>query len=1005
MAFQRGGSTQQVVSEGLVPITVIDDTAAGMRSVEANVNKGLGAIDAGAKKATTSVNSVGPAASKAGAMVSSAFASAGQGLQAFAAGTGKVPPALGAVTSSLGRMVPAVGGALAVLTAGVALFDEWATQTDAARKATISMQISIDGARDAFGGLVSDMDLAKQGNKAFALGVAQNGVEFAAVARGVSAIAMNLGEDNLQLLDNANTAIGRGSALILDNLGIILNDATANKMYADYLGKSVSKLNDLERAQSFAWAAKMKIAEAGKAEKASVDGVANSYLKAKTALDTYRQGVLGLNTDVGKVRETMRAMSPEVIQLFGSRQREDIGAINRELAKQAEAQARMAREFGDTNAKASDFLLTYEDVLAVADELGNVELMRSGLLDYENRKKREAELNRLSREALAYQEKITEKGEKEARNRRREDKVKTLKDEAATLDHQAKLLGFQAGKEGEILMLQVEANRKRLDAATLINDQNAALEYQREIELALAAPLKKQSGGGTGPTEADRVKAAGEAVVQLMQHEVELAELTAQIRGTEAADAFALGVMRVEAADAALELELQVLDVTRAKNSVERQTIENRRAAIERERDMLDVERRAEERKASDALIAQAIADTEQLGALRAEQAKQETERLADVISLEQARIAREEQRIRSVGAARAFEARSDLERLRVTDETEAAMHAIKLRQIAEEHRARMLALEAREAQTRGRVADSPVEREQQLGELRQVEHDKQIERMNLELALARAKDAEEARLAASQRARLRETIGTVEESIGAVSQLYGQASEFAGFVSQQRAGEAEADLARTTSALEARGRAQQRQLEAELKSAEGNAARQGEIRRKAARMQADIQAKIEKAQADHAERTRRIESRIAGAKLLIDGAVNAAKAVSAFASYNFVQGALYTAAAAFNFAQGGMLMAGQQPGAGGGGGSIGAGGVGGGAGFDRETSAAARTPGSTVGEAARRSPTPTLAGGQSGSMVNVERIEVLGGLDEESAEKIARALDKVSKTREGAAA
>jgi hypothetical protein len=99
------------------------------------------------------------------------------------------------------------------------------------------------------------------------------------------------------------------------------------------------------------------------------------------------------------------------------------------------------------------------------------------------------------------------------------------------------------------------------------------------------------------------------------------------------------------------------------------------------------------------------------------------------------------------------------------------------------------------------------------------------------------------------------------------------------------------------------------------------------------------------------------------------------------------------------------MLMAGQQPGAGGGGGSIGAGGAGGGAGFDRETSAAARTPGSTVGEAARRSPTPTLGGGQSGSMVNVERIEVLGGLDDESAEKIARALDKVSKTREGAAA
>jgi hypothetical protein len=171
--------------------------------------------------------------------------------------------------------------------------------------------------------------------------------------------------------------------------------------------------------------------------------------------------------------------------------------------------------------------------------------------------------------------------------------------------------------------------------------------------------------------------------------------------------------------------------------------------------------------------------------------------------------------------------------------------------------------------------------------------------------------------------------------------------------------------------------------------------------------MQAELQARVEKAQADHAERQRRTESRAAGTKLLIDGAVNAAKAVSAYASYNFVQGALYTAAAAFNFAQGGMLLAGNVPNAGGGSGSGSLGSSGGGSGFaDRETSAAARTPGSVPGEAARRSVGGAVSQQQQGgSVVNVERIEVVGGLDDETAEKIARALDKVSQTREGAAA
>lgn len=1003
MAIKKGGGS--VVQEGVVLITAEDNTQAGVKSAEASVNKGLKSIEKGAASATKPFGAIGAAASRAGSQASSAFSQAGQGLSSFASGVGKVPPALGAVTSGLGRLAPAAAGVIGALTAGVALFDAWAESSDQARKATVSMQVSIEGAREAFGGMVSDLDLARSANKAFALGVVQNGVEFAALSRGVSAIARNLGEDNLQLMDNAVTAIGRGSALILDNLGIIMTQEKAERMYAASLGVTVKELTALNKAEAFGKAAMQEIAEAGKKAGASVDGLANSYMKAKVSAENFKNGIIGVNTRVGNVRETMRKMAPEVLDLFGSRAQTDIGTINRELMRQAQIQAKQAQDLGDTNAKASDFLLTYEEVLAVADELGNVEVMRSGLVDYDNRKKRETELNRLAKEALGYQQQIIEKSNAQAAQAEKADKVKTLGEEAATLEHQAKLLGFQKNTEGEILMLQVQALEKRGEAAKLTNDQNAALQAQRDIELLLAAPLeKKKGGGGSGPTEADRVKAAGEARVQYLQSEVQYAEVIGKIRGTTDADALEVGKMKLAAADAELALERDALAVTRAKNSVDRTNIDNRITAIDRERELLGLQRQADERAAANDLVAKAIEQQSIAAALRSEQARQESEHLGNVISLEQARLAQQEQRIRAAGVADKAAAMSTLGRLDAEAQTEAALHAVKLRQLEEEHAAKVRTLNLREDTTRDKAATSPLEREQQLGELRQIEHDKQLERMSFELAMAREKDAEEARISASSRARMLEQISMAESVIGSVSQLYGQASEFASFLGQQRAADADAALSSTVKALEARGRAQQASLEVELKANAGNTVKLAEIKRKAAKNEQALQAKIEQAKEAHAEKQRKIESRAAGIKLLIDGAVNTAKAVSSYASYNFVQGALYTAAAAFNFVQGGMLLAGNVPGASSGGGAgLGGGAGSGGGGTDRDTSAASSTPGSIPGEAARRSTSATAGATNQGGVVIVINggVNANGAIDDEFGEKMARKLRDISQTRE----
>jgi hypothetical protein len=373
------------------------------------------------------------------------------------------------------------------------------------------------------------------------------------------------------------------------------------------------------------------------------------------------------------------------------------------------------------------------------------------------------------------------------------------------------------------------------------------------------------------------------------------------------------------------------------------------------------------------------------------------------VIELAQYRRQREEQDLEQATAMRLAGARTERRRVEIIGEAETRRHQLRLRQIADEHRAEENALKQREIEIRGSSADSPLARLQQADALKEVLHGREVLRQETELAVARAKDAEEVRLAEAARARKQQQLADVEEGIAAFEQLYGQASQFASFAIERSAEQQEAELDRTVAALNGKGRAQQAAIAKEIKAADGNVALQNEIRRKGARQEAELQARIEKANEDHQERQRRTAARGAGWKLMIDAVVNGAKAISAFASFNYVQGALYVAAAAFNAAQGGMLLSGNVPGGGGGGGGGSEALSAGGGASDRETSAASSTPGSTPGEAARRSTSPDRGGpSQGGTSVVVNGgIHVLGGADDDTIEKLAKQLKNLDKSRE----
>jgi hypothetical protein len=210
--------------------------------------------------------------------------------------------------------------------------DELSQESVAAQQASKNLMIDISGARTEFKGYVDDMSLASAANQAFALGVVQTGEEFAALASGIQAKSEQLGVSSQQLLEQAVLAIGRGSAQRLDDLGIILNQTKAEKIYAESLGKTAKELTRVQKSQAFQKAAFQLIAEAGESATKEIDGFAVSVVKAKVEVENLKQGMLGFDDTAGKVRDALRGLSKEQLdRLAFGEVADDASAAGREL--------------------------------------------------------------------------------------------------------------------------------------------------------------------------------------------------------------------------------------------------------------------------------------------------------------------------------------------------------------------------------------------------------------------------------------------------------------------------------------------------------------------------------------------------------------------------------------------------------------------------------------------------------------------------------------------------
>ena len=104
--------------------------------------------------------------------------------------------------------------------------------------------------RAASNGMVSDADLILSANKAMLLGVASNADEMGTLFEIARARGQAMGLDVTQAFNDIVTGLGRGSALILDNLGITIDAASANEEYAKSIGKVASQLTEQEKKQA-----------------------------------------------------------------------------------------------------------------------------------------------------------------------------------------------------------------------------------------------------------------------------------------------------------------------------------------------------------------------------------------------------------------------------------------------------------------------------------------------------------------------------------------------------------------------------------------------------------------------------------------------------------------------------------------------------------------------------------------------------------------------------------
>ena len=104
--------------------------------------------------------------------------------------------------------------------------------------------------RQASAGTISDTNLQLAAMKANLLGVATSADQLAPLLAIARDRAQQMGISTADAFDSLVTGLGRGSKLILDNIGVMVKEGEVNRAYAASIGVSVSALTDQQKKQA-----------------------------------------------------------------------------------------------------------------------------------------------------------------------------------------------------------------------------------------------------------------------------------------------------------------------------------------------------------------------------------------------------------------------------------------------------------------------------------------------------------------------------------------------------------------------------------------------------------------------------------------------------------------------------------------------------------------------------------------------------------------------------------
>lgn len=195
-------------------------------------------------------------------------------------------------------------------------------------------------------GMVSEMDIMQASSRAMMLGVSSDSAELANLMEIAASKARAMGISTTQAFNDIVTGIGRGSPLILDNLGIIVNATETNKKYAESIGKTADELTEAEKTQALL----NSVLTEGNKQLEAVGGLTLDSAAAfeqfaansKNAGDQLKKNLApviseivgGLNQMLFGVNSETSALLEEVsaIKQSGASRREQLAALNELIA-------------------------------------------------------------------------------------------------------------------------------------------------------------------------------------------------------------------------------------------------------------------------------------------------------------------------------------------------------------------------------------------------------------------------------------------------------------------------------------------------------------------------------------------------------------------------------------------------------------------------------------------------------------------------------------------------